>query len=318
MTVLEGIGLVGGVASVSGLLYAMYYARRSRRIKMLLYDTSWAVPLATAQSPEDDYSLSVIFERKGETEERISSAHVQFLRFANLGKEPIRRGDIAPANPLRVNIDGVRTLDIALSGSSRPVARVDIANIDLGREHAQADLTFDFLDFQDGGVVKILTEGGRAKINMSGDIIGMPEGIRRCDEIRPIGLLNKVGGVLSFLFLTSALVLVPFAYRWITGSWQHAWVLAFPFVALIVPAIIIAIIASTIWPNEEVPLPKSLRFPQWFTRLPMSIFRRYPGMSRDLLFMYEGKVSSKEEESGSEKRSNQHEDSPDEGKARGA
>jgi hypothetical protein len=100
MTVLEGVGLIGGVVSVAGLLCAIYYARKSRRVKMLVYDTSWSVPLATAQSPEDEYSLSVIFRRKGEAEERIANAHVRFLRFANLGKEPIRRSDIAPANPL--------------------------------------------------------------------------------------------------------------------------------------------------------------------------------------------------------------------------
>lgn len=297
MTVLEGIGLVGGVASVSGLLYAIYYARRNRRVKMLLYDTSLSIQLATAQSPEDEYTLSVIFERKGEKEERISNAQVQFLLFANLGKEPIRRCDIAPANPLQINIDGVRTLDIALSSSSRPVAGVNIENIELGKEHAQAELTFDFLDFQDGGVVKILTEGGRAKINMRGDIIGMPEGIRRCDEIRNLGLLNKIGGVLSFLFLSLALVLIPFAYRWITGSWQHVWVLALPFVAMIVPGIIIAIIASTIWPSEKVPLPKSLRLPPWFTRLPMYLFQRHPEMHRVLSLRYEREARSKDEES---------------------
>jgi len=284
---------------------------------MLLYDTSLSVPLATAQSPEDEYSLSVIFKRKGEMEERISSANVQFLIFANLGKEPIRRCDIAPANPLRINIDGERTLDIALSSSSRTVAGIDIANIELGKEHTQAELTFDFLDFQDGGVIKILTEGESAKINMSGDIIGMPEGIRRCDEIRNLGLLNKIGGVLSFFLLSLAVVLVPFAYRWITASWQHVWVLMLPFVAMIAPAIIIAIIASTIWPSKKVSLPKSLRLPPWFTRMPMYIFHRHPEMQRELFLRYESEIRSKDEESVSEDRSIHHEDSSEEDKACG-
>jgi hypothetical protein len=305
MTVLEGIGLIGGVASVAGLLYAINYARRSRRVKMLVYDTSLSVPLATAQSPEDEYSLSVIFQRKDKAEERIASAHVQFLRFANLGKEPVRRSDIAPANPLRVNVDGVRTLDIALSHASRPVARVDIAGVCLGKEHSHADLTFDFLDFQDGGVVKILTEGGRGKITISGDIIGMPEGIRRCDEIHPLGLLNKIGGVLVGLLMISALILVPFEYRWITGSWQHVWVLTLPFFAIIFPGVIIAIVASTLWPSEKVPLPNTLALPRWFTRLPMYIFHHHPDMYRGAFFSDDRDLRIKNGKSEKEVKNNQ-------------
>jgi hypothetical protein len=113
----------------------------------------------------------------------------------------------------------VRTLDITLSRASRPVARVDVANMYLVKEHSHADLTFDFLDFRDGGVVKIVTEGGKGKITISGDIIGIPEGIRHCDEIRPLGLSNKIEGALVTLSVDSGLLLVPFAYRWITGSW---------------------------------------------------------------------------------------------------
>jgi len=268
MTLLEAVGLVGGVASVAGLLYAIYYARRNRRVKLLTYDTTSSVPLATAQSPEDDYSLAVLFQRKDGPEERIGSVHVQFLRFANIGREPIRRADIAPSSPLRICVDGSRVLDIALSASSRPVTKAEVTNVKLATEHSEADIIFDFLDYQDGGVVKILTEGGSAKARLSGDIIGMPEGINRTDEIRSLGLLNKLGCALGGVLQLTALVLAVFAFRWITGSWQHFWILALPFVALFFPGIIIAIIASTIWPSEEVPLPASLVLPKWFRRLP--------------------------------------------------
>ena len=284
MTNLEAIGLIGGIASVAGLLYAIYYARTNRRIKLLLYDTSWSVPLATAQSPEDDYSLSVSFQRKGQKEEKINSVHVQFLRFANLGKEPIRRTDIAPGNPLRIVVDGVRPLDISLSGSSRSVSKIDVSNVNLDVDHAKADITFDFLDFQDGAVIKVLTEGSKGKIRLEGDIIGMPEGIRRCDEVRSLGLLNKIGCTLGGLLQATALVLAVLAYRWITGSWSHVWVLSLPFLALILPGIIIAIIAATIWPDEEIPLPATLALPKWFRRLPHYRMLRHPDAREVVLF----------------------------------
>ena len=232
-------------------------------MKFLLYDTSLPVPLATAQSPEDDYSLSVVFCRKGEKEERISSAHVQFLRFANLGRESIRRTDIAPSNPLRVYVQGARTLDISLSSASRAVNGVTASGVELTDHSAYADINFDFLDFQDGGVVKVLTEGGSAKIQLVGDIIGMPEGIRHCNEVQSIGLINIIGIALGCLFQIAALVLAILTYNWITGSWTHVWVLALPFMAFILPGIIIALIAATVWPRSN----DSLAIESWVTEV---------------------------------------------------
>lgn len=288
MTILESFGLIGTLASIAGLLYGIYYARANRRVKSLLYDTSLPVPLATAQSPEDAYSLSVVFCRKGEIEERISSAHVQFLRFANLGRESIRRTDIAPSNPLRVYVQGARTLDISLSSASRAVNCVTASGVELTDHSAYVDITFDFLDFQDGGVVKVLTEGGRAKIRLVGDIIGMPEGIRQCNEVQSIGLFNIIGFAFGCLFQIAALVLAILAYNWITGSWTHVWVLALPFVAIILPGIIIAIIASTIWPDQKIRLPSSLGFPKWFQELRVN---QMLGLPRSRESLGEGNLS---------------------------
>ncbi len=309
MNTLEAIGLIGGLASMAGLLYAIYYARENRREKILAYDTSWSVPIATAQSPEDDYTLSVSFHRKGHDEERISSVHVQFLRFANMGKEPIRRTDIAPVNPFRINVDKGRVLDISLSGTSRSVTKIEVSNIKLDSEHSHADVTFDFLDFEDGGVIKVLTEGGKAKLTLTGDIIGMPAGIRKSDEIRSLGFLNKIGCALGGIFQLAALVLAIFAYRWITGSWSYIWILTLPFVALFLPAIIIGIIAATIWPDSEVSLPTTLGLPQWFRRLPHYRMLRDPEV-REAMF-YGGSESFEYDSDVNTDNSNQHINSAD-------
>jgi hypothetical protein len=309
MNTLEAIGLIGGLASIAGLLYAIYYARKNRREKLLVYDTSWSVPLATAQSPEDDYTLSVSFQRKGHEEERISSVHVQFLRFANIGKEPIRRTDIAPANPLRINVDKGRALDISLSGTSRSVTKVEVSYIELGVERSHADVTFDFLDFEDGGVIKVLTKGGKAKLTLKGDIIGMPDGIRKSDDVRSLGFINKIGCALGGMFQLSALVLAVFAYRWITGSWAHIWILILPFVALFLPAIIIAIIAATIWPGSDVSLPATLGLPRWFRRLPHYRMLRDPE-AREVMF-YGGSEFIEDEPDFQIENNNQQKDSAD-------
>jgi hypothetical protein len=89
-------------------------------------------------------------------------------------------------------------------------------------------------------------------------------------------LLNKLGCTIGAGFQLSALTVSVFAFRWITGSWQHVWVLCLPFIALIIPGVIIAVIASTIWPDEEVRLPSTLALPKWFRSLPHYRMMRHP------------------------------------------
>jgi hypothetical protein len=141
MNWIEAIGLVGGVASTAGLLYALYYARSSRRVKLLSYEVSSPVALATAVSPEDNYSLSVIFQRTGEPEEKIGSVYVLYLKIANLGREPIRGEDIAPANPLRVVLKGVRVLDISLTSVTRGVNRLALQEEVTSSDESSAKIT---------------------------------------------------------------------------------------------------------------------------------------------------------------------------------
>jgi len=267
MTLLQAIALVGGLASMAGLVYAIYYARQNRKVKQLVFDPSPAVSLARVLSPEENYSISLTFVQKGEPEQKIESVYVSFLRFANLGKEPIRREDIAPANRLRLEVEGAKTLDIAVSGVSREVCNIELDNISRGDQMLSADVLFDFLDHNDGAVLKLLTENRPKGFKLCGDIIGMPDGIRRSDQVRSLSVVNTIGVILAILLYIAAFVLTPFTFRWITGSWTHVWILLLPFVALLVPGIVVAIVALTIWPSENLRLPKGLILPTWFDRL---------------------------------------------------
>src|SRR4030042_3979062 len=122
-----------------------------------------------------------MFQRAGLEEERIESVFVRFLRFANLGREPIRRDDIAPANPIKVVIEGTRTLDIALEGITRSVNKAAISGQVLSENLSCANISFDFLDYKDGALIKVLTVSGNNELKLSGDVIGMPEGIKKSE-----------------------------------------------------------------------------------------------------------------------------------------
>src|ERR1035438_9891521 len=94
MNALELFGVISGAASIVGLIYAIYYAKQSRKQKLLAYDRPAPLPLATALSPEKDYKMQILFQRGDGQEHRLHGVHVFFLRFANFGTEPIRKDDI--------------------------------------------------------------------------------------------------------------------------------------------------------------------------------------------------------------------------------
>lgn len=264
MTILQALYLVAALASIGGFIYAIVYARKSRRIKLLAYQTSNPVALATAFSPEDDYKLAVTYQRKGFRKERLESVFTRFLRFVNLGREPLRREDITHLNPIRIKIEGVRTLDIALAGVTRGVNNVAINNQSLSENSASADITFDYLDYKDGALIKILTVSDEGTAMLSGDIIGMPDGIKNIDEVSSRSTLSKIGPWLATLFVLSSLTVSVFSFYRVTGSWDNVWLLGLPLVALIIPLIIVAVVGSTIWPSGRPSFPKSLSLPDWY------------------------------------------------------
>lgn len=296
MGILGIIGIVAGIIGIVGVVYTIYYGRKNQRKKLLVYENSPAIPLAQAYSPEDDYKLSVVFQRKGSNEERIESVYTTFLKFANLGREPIRGSDIAPANPVKVNIEGARTLDIQIAGITREVNNVYIRNHVIEDEEASAEVCFDFLDYQDGSLVKILTVGNKGKISLSGDIIGMPEGIRNIEETSGSKFEGTISGWVAGIVFVAAVALSAFIHYWVTGSWNHVWLILVPLGVLLLVVVAIAIVAWA-WPSGRPSFPKSLDLPKWCRSFPL-----YPrGMMRaELLEMrLEEKTRKMEEENES-------------------
>jgi hypothetical protein len=261
MDTLDIVFLVFGIIGVLALVYTIYYGRKNLKKKFLVFANSIPIPLAQAFSPETDYKLSVLFQRKGSSEERIESVYTTFLKFANLGRESIRGSDIAPANPIKINIEGARTLDIQIAGITREVNNVYIRNQVIEDARASAEVRFDFLDYRDGALIKILTVGNEGEISLSGDIIGMPEGIKyvgetSVDESRGTEVSGWAFGAILIIWLA----LSAFIHFWVTGSWDHVWLIIVPLTILI---ILIGIISTVAWPSGRPSFPKSLDLPNW-------------------------------------------------------
>lgn len=263
MGILEIIGMVGGVVGIVGIVYTIHYGRRIQKKKMLVYEISSPIALAQAFSPEDDYKMSVLFQRKGLPDEKIESVFTTFLKFANLGKESIRGSDIAPTNPVRVNIKGARTLDIQVSEITRKVNNVSLSNQVPKGEQALANVNFDFLDYQDGALIKILSVGNKGDISLTGDIIGMPEGIKNIEEIGSRRSMGDIIGWLLLGFTIAGLILSAWIFYWVTGTWRNVWLIFVPLGVLVIFIGIFAFVDSWSWPRGRPPFPSSLDLPKW-------------------------------------------------------
>jgi hypothetical protein len=264
------LSVVGTLASLGGV-YAIVDSRRNRRVKALGFEHTGPIALAAAPGHEQDYQITIHYRPSVEgPDEVISAAYVTYLRFANFGREPIRSQDIAPANPLRVQVEGVRVLDISLAGVHRDVSQIDLAELELGEEKSHADVRFDFLDKDDGGLVRILSTGKKgAEINLVGDIIGMPLGIVRTDKPVPgKSRWGKIGVGLYASLQVVALLLALFAIQQTTGDWSDIWLFVVPFVAVIGPGLIAIAVSETIWPtrNKGGQYPQELALPRWLLR----------------------------------------------------
>src|ERR1019366_10275062 len=126
-------------------------------------------------------------------------------------------------------------------------------NFDQG---AMSDVTFDYLDYHDGGMVRVLSTAPPRSVLLLGDIIGMPDGIQRSDKPPARGVWGKLGVTLWLIAELASVALAFLAFRWVIGSWENAWLIVLPVPALVLPGILAIIISETIWPSTRREFPK--------------------------------------------------------------
>jgi hypothetical protein len=271
------LAILGTVATFIGLVYTVISAQRADRRKLLTYEVANPLALATVLPDRSEHKLSIVYEREGNPPLNINGAYLRFIQLGNLGKEPIRQSDIAPSDPLRLEVSDTKVLDVAIAGVSREVINFNIGELnDDKKEVTNILLSFDFLDFQDGAVIRLLTDEWHARVRVTGTIIGMPEGVCRKDQFGGTRVLNIVGCGLAILLQLAAIVGALYLFRNVTGGWSLLWIFLLPIGAFLLPALLVSIVATTIWPKGPK-WPQSLILPAWF-------FREYSN-SRDIQYL---------------------------------
>lgn len=282
------IAVLGTIGTFVGIVLTIFYARRSDRRRLLVHDLGPPLALASVLPDRTGHRLSIVFEREGSDPENVKGAYLRFLRLGNLGKEPIRSSDFAPADPLRIRVSNARLLDLAISSVSREVINFGLGpSLEKGLRSFEADVSFDFLDYEDGAVVRILVDTTRAKVQLLGSIVGMPQGILPIDAVGQHKTLNYLGCALWALLQIAATAGALLLFRNATGGWDLLWILLLPFGALFLPAIIVLIVYALLWP-KGARWPKALSTPRWFNSAQAIARRAYPYSAHDVELMARG------------------------------
>lgn len=181
------VGVAGLLVTLCGLWYSRYLAQRSEHRKRLVLDVGPSVPLMNIIPESTGIKLSVAYQKDGNTPIQIQSLYLTFVRIGNLGREPIRVGDVAVNDPLILVVNDSSILDISIVETTRTVCQFQMENfvtvVDEGKgdtaNQAVARLEFAFLDYQDGVLIRVLTENATPEILLSGTVIGLPQGFDR-------------------------------------------------------------------------------------------------------------------------------------------
>ena len=260
MSLNEALAIVGGIATAAGLWLAVYYGRREgRRRKSLAYEAGrppW--PLASSASLSE-YHLSLSYTGEQGEPRQIEDAYAQALRFANFGHESIRRDDIAPANAIRIEVEDAEVLDAIIEAVTRDVTAIELGPPTTDGNVTSIPITFDYLDFHDGALVRLLTTARPTRLALVGDIIGMPEGVRTVREVSGRrAFWGPLGVALVVLFIASAFAAIALAGRVITDTWWSLALIPLPLVAIVVPVLIAILISETLWPKSTPSFPRAL------------------------------------------------------------
>jgi len=258
------IGIVGLALSLGSIIYAIYVRRKSNLEKKLIYETIPPVSVAEVIKSKGAYSLRVVYDRPDDKPVYIENAYMQLIRFANFGRIPITKSDLAKTDKLRIEIQHGTVLDISLSSVTRSACQIELRKPTKIGDTVAVEIDFEFLDHLDGGLIQILSDTKNLKTTFRGTIVGMSEGIQETTISSDGVEVPNWGCAIGILLEIGALSSVIYAYQSITGSWNNVWLLALPIAALVVPLVLFFLVVTLILSRDKFKFPKQLLPPQWY------------------------------------------------------
>jgi len=155
--------VLAGCASIVSLALAIYFGVRSHRFKRLGYCSKSTSFVRDYQTKIPELELSY----KG-----IKVRNITLTRFVvwNSGVETVHKTDIAKADPLRLTVADASA--ILNSEIVPPVRESNVVRLQSTADRQTLELSFDFLDKEDGVVFDVLHTGRAGDVSLSGTIKG--------------------------------------------------------------------------------------------------------------------------------------------------
>jgi hypothetical protein len=164
------VGVLGSLASIVGLILALYFYWVSREKPELMFFVHPA-KAAVVRMGQTSH-LAVQFDGQDVTCD-VTTAQIAFW---NAGKKPIRSSAIL--EPLAIRVSSKKIFEVRLRKSTREVTRISIDSSDLTR--GEVRINWSILEQNDGGILQIVYAGDEnTAIEAHSVIEGQPE-VREC------------------------------------------------------------------------------------------------------------------------------------------
>jgi hypothetical protein len=217
------VGIIGTIASIVGLLLAIYFYLKGKRVRKLAYQVNPAnaVVVRAGQASK----LKVTFN------DRIIKSDVTAFQIAlwNQGNQSIKPNNIL--KPIIINVEDAPILEASIRKMSRDIIDIELAEHEY--EQGRIGISWKILEHNDGGVIQVIYEGDTdVQITVDGVIEGQQD-IIEVDKGRPGSqvAVDKVARAIGlFSIVIGALMIVPFAILVIaklnngTFSWRNDWI----------------------------------------------------------------------------------------------
>lgn len=161
------VGLIGTIASIMGVLLAIYFYLGSRDSRELIYYVHPAKATIVASGAASRLSV------KYDNQIIHTDITVAQIAFWNNGKLPIRRNNVL--KPFIIQVEkGLQILEVSLRKETRDVIGIAIDKSNL--KNGIVSLNWEILEHNDGGIIQIIYAGNTdVRITAKGIIEGQPE-----------------------------------------------------------------------------------------------------------------------------------------------
>jgi hypothetical protein len=158
-------GLIGSIASVLGVVLAIYFYTEGREKHELAYYVNPARAVVVQKGSAS--KLTVTFDNQPVTTD-ITAAQIAVW---NEGKLPIRKDDILKSILLRT--EGAPILEASVRKISRDVTQFSISDREI--HNGQVLLSWNILEHNDGAIIQVIYAGGPfVKVWLDGVVEGQP------------------------------------------------------------------------------------------------------------------------------------------------